>query len=819
MAAYDGVPSIRLEGDEDRALALIPEAKALLYKVQTFKQRAGVGTFSMSRRVDDDSTIYVLSALEQNVIQISVAPDVPEEVRLSEAPPPSSLFPDFYSGLVFGGYMEERVRMDADGREISYKVCNSFSPTPTCARTHDELTPGRQLSPRLAVLPAPGFPELVNTSQNFRREFTQYTRLRSSMYSGTMKKVAQIAMGLGRIGAPKLRDPRAVKPDTKYIKDVEANGVQIRYDWRFMRTHGISVGADGRLWIVEISSARGVLARLLPTFPHSMTEGFRRRAEARGDSAMTTALDELGCLPTGEAFPSTAAQVNELIERGDILRLLEPSELSEFYRCSAYSSAMGWAFNDKGTEAHNTAYYYGEDGFQRGVWYQVNISIGPVIDGRAPGEPVASGSASLRINAEGFLYAPPVPPPSWARYVPIKFHEPMIGGLLRHEAVPSIEAEGLDPPKVDTTMFVSFVNGDLKVVKYYRNPKRDTFNNVDDPRSPGECMYNGEWTITEVSGDRSFPNMMYTNDFDDRKVLQEHVKTTNIHSVDAGYDDPIRSMEINYDTYIVFRARCFKRTTTVEDFGGERVVSAVVIPQYSREAYYYATARTYDLYWRGSTVVSYDYVMDPNYGRSWGCTENLGIRLPPDLGHEGTRMCRGDAYCYFRDALQPGPPKLFHPEQKVVQLFHGAPRYTGPCHDFADSGPWLSMCQDVSSIRVSTSSQYQARPFRRGESSSWDRTGEAEARLRLVTPGHGGPIEIPVSPSNVFTNWMRPSPDEYNMFQYLPATHSGIGEDAVAYGTALSSSEFGGGASTHGYFPDDVAVSDGYPAFIGVNNP
>lgn len=776
MAVYDGVPSIRLEGDEGRALALIPEAKALLYKVQTFKKRAGVGTFSMSRRVDDDSTIYVLSAMGQDLIHISVAPDVPEETYPTAPVPSPKLFPDFYSGLVFDGFMEERVRMGVGGGEMRYNVCDSFSPTPTCVRTHDELTPGRQLSPRLAVLPDSGFPELTNRSPHSRRVFTQYARLRSSMYSGTMKKVAQIAMGLGRIGSPKLRDPSSAVPDTPYVRDVDSSGVRIRYDWRFMRTHGITVGADGRLWLVEISSARGVLARLLPIFPRSTTAAFRARAEARNDTAMTFAIDELGCIPTGECFPAAASAVEEMILRGDILRLMHPSDLSPFYACSAYSSAMGWAFNERGNEAHNTAYYYGEDGFQRGVWYQVNISIGPVNDGRTPGEPIATGTATLRKNSEGFLYTPPIPPPSWARYVPIKFHEPMIGGLLSHEAAPSIEAEGLDPPKVDTTMFVAFVDGDLKTVKYYRDPKRDTYNHVDDPRYPGECMYNGGWTITEVSGDRSFPEMMYTNGFDDRKVLQKHVQTTNIQSVDAGYDAPIR---FGYDADTVARARCFKRTTTVENFGGERIVSAVVIPQYSREAYYYAMARTYDLYWRGSTVVSYDYLVDPNYARS----------------------------------------TFFHLEQRVVQLFRVVPQGTAQCSDFADSGPWLELGQDVSKIRISGSSQYQPLPVRREESSSWDKTGEAEARLRLVTPGHGGPIEIPVSPTDVFTNWMRPSPDEHALLQYLPATHSGIGDDAVVYGTGLSSSEFGGGASTHGYLPDAVAVSDGYPAFIGVNKP
>ena len=77
MAVYDGTPSIRLEGDQERALVLVPEAKALLYRVQAFKQSSGVNTFSMTRRVDDDSVIYVLSAHGQHIIHISVAPDVP----------------------------------------------------------------------------------------------------------------------------------------------------------------------------------------------------------------------------------------------------------------------------------------------------------------------------------------------------------------------------------------------------------------------------------------------------------------------------------------------------------------------------------------------------------------------------------------------------------------------------------------------------------------------------------------------------------------------------------------------------------------------
>lgn len=804
MAVYDGVPSIRLEGDEERALALIPEAKALLYKVQTFKQRAGVGTFSMSRRVDDDSTIYVLSAVDQNLIHISVAPDVPETVYSEDEPPESTLFPDFYSGLVYNGFLEGRVRRNSNGTTTRYSVCTGFSPTPNCRFVHKELSGGRQEAARLAVRPWVAFHELNNKSPSGHPIYTQYTELRSSMYSGTMKKVAQIAMGLGRISKAKLRDPRAVKPDTKYIKAVDADGVQIRYDWRFFRTHGITVGADNRLWIVEISQSRGVLARPLPIFPHSTTDSFRARAEARGDTAMTTALDELGCLPTGEAFPNTAAQVNALIARGEILRLLEPSDLSEFYSCSAYSTAMGWAFNEHGTEAHNTAYYFGDDGFQRGVWYQVNINLGTIRNNRRPGEPIASGSAELQKNTEGYIYCPPAPGQSYARYVPIKFYEPMLPGLLSHEGVPDRIAAGLPVPKVDTPMFVSFVDGDLKVVKYYRNPKQDTYNSVDGAPDPGECILGGKWTITETSGSRSFPTMMYSNDFDDRKVLHEHVRTTDIESRSLGYDPPrFSDFPQSPETAYVWRERVFRRTTVIDIRAGEQVVSAVAIPKYSREAYYYATGIRYAVGHYGTTATGYDVVKDPNVGYAWRCFPRINPPpFPLNRPDCDTKVCRGESPCSLGGVG-------FHKERRVVCLAYEPAG--GGCHDIVDSGSWLSICQIVDGFN-------QQGMDKTPSSSSWNLEEDGKGSLYLISPGHGGPLSIPVTADQVFYHWMTPSPDPVSQnVQFIYAEHSAIGDDMLVYATNLSS--YLGETRTYGSAPDSIGPGHDYPAFIGVNKP
>jgi primosomal replication protein N len=815
MAVYEGVPSIRLEGDEERALALIPDAKALLYKVQNFKRTAGVNTFSMTQRMDDDSTIYVLSAMGQNVINISVAPHVPELLNLEEDKYDGTLFPDFYSGVVFRGYLEERTRTNPDGTVVRYGVCRTFAPTPTCARLNDELSGGRQEVARLAVRPWVAYDELNNKSPSGVPVFTQYTRLRSSMYSGTMKKVAQIAMGLGRIPKQKLRDPdQPKKPDTKYIKDVGSDGVQVRYDWRYMRTHGITRGADGTLWLVEISAARGVIARPLPVFPDSTTDGFRRRAERRGDTAMVTALDELGCLPTGEAFPNTNALVEEQIEAGNILRLLAPSDLSDFYRCSPYSSAMGWAFNERGSEAHNTGYYFGEDGFQRGVWYQINIQLGAIRTRRKPKEPIATGSAVLRKNTEGFLYCPPARSGSYARYIPIKFHEPFLPGLLSHEGVPTVEAAGKPPPRVDTPMFVAFHGDELKVVRYFRNPKQDTFENVDDPRFPGECLLAGSWTVTETSGSRSFPNMLYSNDFDDRKVLQEQVKTTEIVSTDLGYDPPKFSDFIESpETAYVWRERVFRRTTQISTDGGESVVSAVAIPQYSREAYYYATATSYTSRLR-QTIIGFDYVRDPNVGYSWRCFPRINAPpFPPNRPDCNTTVCRGNAPCSLGGRGFPKERRIvctaYEPRYGGDWVFGGGPGAN--CHEFADSGDWLQICQIVDGFNSPA-------PNRQASITTTTLPVEGDAKLFLMSPGYGGPLAVPVTHSQVVNHWMTPSPEPVTQtVQFIYATHSAIGSDMIVYSTNLST--YAGEIRSYGYTPASINQDDGHPAFVGVNQP
>lgn len=783
MAVYDGVPSIRLEGDKSRALAFVPDAKALLYRVQSFLKTAEVTTFSASQRLGRDGYVYVLSSHGQNIIHIAVDVGVVDTVEPDiPGPTEGSMYPSFYSGLVFNGFLESRTSGDN-----SYAVCSTFSPTPTCVNTHSELSLGRQAVKRLAV--SPHFSDLRNPNPGI--EYSQYTLLRASMYSGTMASAVQVLLGMGKINKAMLRDPARREPDSAYIKQVGERGVQVRYDYKYYRTHGIAYGTDNHPWLIEISQARGVLAMPLPIFPRSDLPGYIDRAVARGDNAMETALTELGFLPTGESFPVSTDVLDERIAAGDILQLLTADAMRPFYRNMPYSMAIGWAFNMRGTEAHNTGYRFEDDNVQRGVWYQVNFNIGALATAREPGDPIGTASANLRRQAEGTLYAPRT---RVGRYLPIKFYDQYLPGLRSHDGAPSAPTDNNDP-RCDTVMFVCFVGNDLKTVRFFRNPRTEMIDELDDPRYEGECPYNNSWVITQTTGIRGFPTMMYTNDFDDRQTLEPTVTTTSIESRDLGFNPPKFSDYLDCpEVAFVWREKVFRKTVITDRRDGEYVGAVVVIPQFSREAYYYATGHAFTLGHFGSTQISHEYLRDPNVGYSWRNFPRLGpLPWPINIG------CAQEN-CGGRPGF-PGP----HADRKIVCL----DKMDTACSDFADSGIWLTQCQVIGSGFNSPP------PNRRETYTQWDRGEDAEASIKLVTRGHGGPISLPLGYSEFTNRWLTPSPSPITeIVQFMASEYSTIGEDCVVYDTAI---EGGNVVTQSGYAPETVGSA--YPCFIGVNQP
>lgn len=827
MALYDGVPSIRLEGDEQRALALVPEAKALLHRAQKFAKTAGVGTFSM-HRVVEDGYIHVLCANGQNIISISVAAEVVDAVVEPSEPPEPTVRPDFYSGTISSQTMGYVDRPTPDGGSVKVPVCRSFAPTPDCIASHpkDGLVPGEQSVSRLGVFPHDSMKELDGPEGGYH----QYGLLRSSMYSGMMAKVVQIVMGFGRLGKRKLMygaPPEAAT--TPFVADAVASGVQIRFDYKFHRTHGITVAEDGRLWLVEISMVRGVLATPLRMYPKTHTKGFAEAAEKAGDDAMAFAVRELGALPTGESFPATSRGIEEGVAAGNILQLMPPSELREFYEFLGYSSAQGWAFSPDGREAHNTGWnYVGDDLIQTGVWYQINLKIGKSSPPRFPGDPIATGSASLRLVKKGWLYCSPRGF-AWSksRYLPFKSYEPLVDGLVSHQATPADDT-GDNIPVSDTPVYVCFVNGSVRVVYYYHDPEYLTrdYERLD----TGSCPYDGYWEVKQ--GERMLlPRMMYTNDLDPRREIQIGYRYETFESIDAGFTRPhgVLDGQISYHWIFGVRERRYYQTHTLATNLSSTVMGEVLVPRFSRSAFYYATADwdgplTTDQ--EGAPATSLDEVVvtrheewtdtirDPWVYALFQClgrfdneTPQSGLPEPFRTAYPLRYSCRGGAGCGNTvDAQARVVYEMYMPNGSPGSVIPPA----GGCYLYADDGPFMSRCETLPPY--TPDGGVPIKPYRVWTESELARQ---DSGAYLFTDGHNGPISLPTTSKHVSEWWGAVSPDRYGDYQHISVSSSSIGEDAVVYDTApnIDPTHM---QKVYGYVPSPVR-SAVYPTFVGVN--
>ena len=777
MPLYDGTPLIKLEGDKAKALAQIPDAKALLAKTQSVATNAGVSTFGMTQRTDE-GYLYALTANGVNRIIISANPQATDRVDEPPLEVVTHNFPDMLSGVVFGG-------------QLVGSAMYTFAPTAQCRKIFPEIPAGKSPNGRLAVR------TWVGNEETGGDGLSQYAGLKPSMYTGRMAKAVSAVMGLGRIDISKMTDPRINKQDSelsKYLKDVKANGVQVRYDYKWHRTHGIHMGPDGRAWLIEIGVNRGVLARPLPAFPRSLMNGFIASAQLRGDEDLISVHEALKCIPSGEAFPNTKAGIDRLLARGDIIQLLAPAALAPFYSKSPYSTAMGWAFSESGVEAHNTAYGFDDTSeTQTGYHYQINIQLSAVNNSRLPGTPIGTGSANLIIQSKGAIWGKG----KLGKFLPFKPHEPLLPGLLSHDASPL----NLDvaPPFCDTTVLVSFVGDDLKATKFYFNPDQDQYNSVDDQRYPGECILAGSWDITQTQGTRSFPRMMYTNDIDQRRTLQERTTLTRIVSKDLGYDPPYFSDFIEAPEYCaVARNRVFENTTTRTTTGGESINAVVVIPEHCRSSYYYAYGeRTTDNL--RSVNKQYYYVQDPN--RAYGWRKFPQIAQPP-ISQDcilnrfacGTTHTDRRIICLSYETDGSGP-----------WVFGGGSGNS--CYEFADHGEWLTVCQPIEPLCSGVA------PVRPATNGSFNDGAKSAALLSLVTPTQGGALEIPMTYA-AFQSWERPSPDPDTLeIQHIKSTYSTLGAEGLVYQTDLAGY---GTQKTKGTTPVTIGASENV-TFIGVN--
>jgi hypothetical protein len=553
-------------------------------------QRRSAGGLTMLKGyipLSPSAYAYAISAGGVNIVQIVADPE-PEDTSFEVV---ETKRPDFVSGVVSNGTLET-----IDGEQY----LRAFRPTADCARLF-KLKASVQRMRKLAVRPWQEFQEYQGPeSGNFR--WTQYSRLRASLFSGSMRKLVQILLGFGR-QAKKSIYANAVEffddeedvdsldeTISLYERTVLVDGRQLRYDFRFYRTHGLTKDNDGGWWLVEISATRGIIAMPLPLFPETTTEDFATLVEKMGDTAGEEALSLFGGYPTGETFPALETIFDAWVRAGKIVQLVPKEPVAAFYNdFEAYGTTMGWAFNERGSEAHNTAWTYDPtDRYQRGVHYRAKIQLIPVaVDPPKGATTLKQRMVELRndhpdtmdanlwkidrlgqgqidalfgiLNQDGReacyqaldeIVATPLASPGasgfgkagegrifhggTAPYQQIKFPEPMLGYLMSHD-MRSDGSTSAPPPKCDTTMMVMFQGNDLHVVKYFFDPRTAPTYVTNDSYTGNEDIPIGNFTRETHTGPFGIPGMFYTSVFDDRAELGEAVYIETFKRVDAGY--------------------------------------------------------------------------------------------------------------------------------------------------------------------------------------------------------------------------------------------------------------------------------------------
>ena len=81
-------------------------------------------------------------------------------------------------------------------------------------------------------------------------------------------------------------------------------------------------------------------------------------------------------------------------------------------------------------------------------------------------------------------------------------------GLLSHSAKPTGPSQFV--VNCNTVVFVAFMNGDLKIARYFKPGQAESYGRIEDDRWGEECLLEGSWSWKTTTGSRSLPAMPYT---------------------------------------------------------------------------------------------------------------------------------------------------------------------------------------------------------------------------------------------------------------------------------------------------------------------
>lgn len=394
MAGYGG--RISYEGDLGEASALVNVAIKHANKLQAWKTTQGLS--NAVKAFDLGNGHYAVVAELEHMRAIHIVS--PKSDSISTYFPEWSRKDEDFAGVVdvISGYVknatiaDEEVpitKPDGSTENVSLPHLKSFVCT---SKTSERFTDSFRRR-RLAVEEDPMFAPLENPNMLI---FSEHAHVKPTCYSGAMRKVVQLLLGVGKVLRPTYEE-RWMKEHKKGFltreqekeggdipKDVysafqlydpavkEPTEVKLKFDYRFPKTHGIAFNPKNEAWVIEIGQ-RGVHAMRLYLDPVSTTKAGRKRY-LEVSPELEDFFDEFGGMPIGYAIP-TGKEFDRLKRAGEIVQLISEGDMHEFYQNSMYSSQHGWCFNSKGTEAHNTCYGYNDQGIGVGYHYAIGIKL------------------------------------------------------------------------------------------------------------------------------------------------------------------------------------------------------------------------------------------------------------------------------------------------------------------------------------------------------------------------------------------------------------------------------------------------------------
>lgn len=716
------------EGDQRLATSALGFAKQCAGQLYAVKRELGVQHLTHAYENSDGVQVYVVDGPHTRKVHI-VAPTVTDET----AQPIPSLFegesqvvgvPDYVSGAVMGdSIVYEEAVLPGDGAIAEPNVYPMINRLLMTERTAERI-PLAMARHKLAVQEADSFASSGGVPGAI---YSQHRSLRASLYSGAMKPVVQLMLGVGKV-RPETYEQRWVAGDerrslltTEEMENVSgvpaasAYGLfdgpmteqSIPWDYRFNRTHGISWGADGIAYLIEIGH-RGVLVMPFPLDPVSQTEAGRERYrelypelfEAQWmQNKKEGLMESLKGFPVCASFPPGASGLDALIRAGEVVRAVAQEGLQDFYSKYPFSSVFGWTFHPDGHEAHNTCYDYGDDGVGRSYHYCVTLSIGA----QQPKEPLneayeviawlgLSGvlsrkamrasvsqlrgllamdpgaaheqlvamqvsapfavSAGLKKIREGKFYHPAaLQPPGggWTMHPQFKVPEQLYGAgaVISFDFRPTKNQTMV--PDCDAPIFVCYDSqGSLCVLNYfYRH--REYAEEQTDTRQ--DCQYEGSWETSKMLAGERIQGHFYSNNRDPRRETAVNGGTSTVTQGELVGRFPHLGFCAFFAVHSNSRWAYWHSTESVtESHRGHRCTVSVAVPHYQRDIYY---MMEYDQRDSVQTVKSY------NQPRMSGFGSGVAPGAVYDFIGHWTNVCKpnyddnGPITCELREYGEP----------------------------------------------------------------------------------------------------------------------------------------------------------------------